>query len=73
MDGYQKRRLYTVDDLPHLLQLSQEQIDRLVRTGQLRSIRICGEIRYDSQEIDQLIQTYLQISKRKEPYVESLN
>jgi predicted DNA-binding transcriptional regulator AlpA len=53
------------DDLPGLLQLSQEQIDRLVSTGQLRPIRICGEVRFDSNELDALIETYKQIGKRK--------
>jgi hypothetical protein len=41
----------------------------LVSTGQLRTIRICGEVRFDSKEVGQLIETYNQIAKRKEENV----
>jgi hypothetical protein len=60
------RRLYAGADLPALLQLSAEQIDRLVKTGQLRQIRICGEVRFDSRDLDALIQAYKSIAQRKE-------
>lgn len=59
------RRLYVAGDLPALLQLTQEQIDHLVKTGQLRTIRICGEVRIDSHELEALIETYAQVAKRK--------
>lgn len=55
----QIRRLYEGADLPGLLRLSQEQIDWLVGTRQLQPLRICGEVRYDSRQIDDLINTYL--------------
>lgn len=58
-------RLYEPAELPALLQLSQDQIDQLVRTGQIRPIRICGVERIDSHEVDQLIDTYHQIAERK--------
>jgi hypothetical protein len=64
------RQLYQIRQLSDLLQLSTEQIDWLVTTGQLRTIRICGEIRFDSNEINQLIETYNQIAKRKKEYVQ---
>jgi hypothetical protein len=69
MSAASPRRLYVATELPTLLQLSQEQIDRLVGTGQLRSIRICGEIRFDSHELDALIETYKQIERRNNPHV----
>jgi hypothetical protein len=69
MSSASPRRLYAGSDLPALLQLTQEQIDRLVGTGQLRSIRICGEIRFDSHELDALIETYKQIERRNNPHV----
>jgi len=59
------RRLYVAGDLPALLQLTQGQIDDLVKTGQLRTIRICGEVRIDSHELEALIETYAQVAKRK--------
>jgi hypothetical protein len=58
-------RLYRPAELPTMLQLSQEQIDFLVRTGQLNSIRIAGEVRFDSRQLDALIDTYVQIAKRR--------
>jgi hypothetical protein len=64
------RRLYQIGQLPDLLQLSTEQIDWLVKTGQLRTIRICGEVRFDSTEVSQLIETYNQIAKRKQDHVQ---
>jgi hypothetical protein len=64
------RRLYQPAELPTVLQLSQEQINWLTNTGQLNPIRIAGEIRYDSRELDALIDTYLQIAKRKKTYVQ---
>ena len=59
------RRLYTRSELPHLLQLTQEQIDWLVSTRQLQPLQICGEIRFDSQDIDELIGTYKTTSSRR--------
>jgi hypothetical protein len=64
------RRLYQPTELPAVLHLSQDQIDWLVKTGQINPIRIAGEIRFDSRELDALIDTYIQIAKRKKTYVQ---
>lgn len=64
------RRLYTPAEIPTVLQLNQEQIDWLVKTGQLNPIRIASEVRFDSRELDALIETYKQISKRKKSHVQ---
>jgi hypothetical protein len=64
------RRLYQQTELPAVLQLSGEQIVWLVNTGQLNPIRIAGELRFDSREIDAVINTYIQIAKRKKTYVQ---
>ena len=64
------RRLYQIEQLPDLLQLRPDKVDWLVKTGQLRTIRICGEVRVDSNEVRQLIETYNQIARRKEEYVQ---
>jgi hypothetical protein len=58
-------RLYAGTELPALLRLTPEQVDRLINTGQLRPIRICGEVRFDSRELDALIETYKQVANRK--------
>lgn len=65
MAAPQDRRLYTGTELPALLRLTPEQVDRLINTGQLRPIRICGEVRFDSRELDELVETYKQIAQRK--------
>lgn len=59
------RRLLQASDISALLQLEPEQIDHLVATGQIQSILICGQVRFDSREINRLIETYLAVSKRK--------
>lgn len=70
METQTERRLYQIGQLPDLLQLSAPQIDWLVKTGQLRTIRICGEVRFDSHEVSELIATYHQIAKRKLDHVQ---
>jgi hypothetical protein len=70
MQTQTERRLYQIGQLPDVLQLSATQIDWLVNTGQLNPIRIAGEVRFDSRELDALINTYQQIAKRKKPYVQ---
>jgi hypothetical protein len=49
------RRLYQPMELPGILQLSQEEIDWLIRTGPLNPIRIAGPKRFDSRNVSQLI------------------
>lgn len=70
MNSQSERRLYQIEQLPDVMQLSDTQIDWLVSTGQLRAIRICGETRFDSNEVGELIATYHQIAKRKQDYVQ---
>jgi hypothetical protein len=72
MEAQTDRRLYQIEQLPDLLQLAPDKIDWLVKTGQLRTIRICGEIRFDSNEVCQLIETYNQIARRKDTHVQTL-
>lgn len=65
MAAPQDRRLYADADLSELLQLTQEQIDWLVSTRQLQPLKICGESRYDSRQIDHLIDSYLTTASRR--------
>ena len=64
-DPPSQRRLHRREELPGILGLSTEQVAQLERTGQLNPIRICGEERFDSKEVDALIETYRQIASRK--------
>lgn len=59
------RCLYGPQELPDLLRLSSEQVADLENTGQLTAILICGQKRYDSREVDALIDTYLRVAKRR--------
>ena len=70
MNSQSERRLYQIEQLPDVMQLDDTQIDWLVSTGQLRTIRICGEVRFDSNEVSELIETYTQIAKRKQHNVQ---
>jgi hypothetical protein len=70
MNTQTERRLYQIGQLPDVLQLSAPQVDWLVSTGQLRAIRICGETRFDSNEVSELIATYLQTAQRKLDHVQ---
>jgi hypothetical protein len=70
MPGTEAPRLLRKTDLMALLQLPEPQIKWLVDTQQIRTILLCGEERFDSRELDRLIQTYKQIAERKEPRVQ---
>ena len=59
------RRLYDQAEVCDVLQLETEQIDWLVKTRQLSALRICGQIRFDSRDVNELIETYKQTSTRK--------
>ena len=63
-----ERRLYDIAELPSLLKLSLNQVNSLIRTDQLRPLRICGEVRFDSKEVELLIETYQQISHRNKDH-----
>jgi hypothetical protein len=60
-----QRRLLQHAELPALLQLTQEQIDWLVNTRQLQPLQICGQTRFDSLDVDSLIQVYKTTAKRR--------
>lgn len=72
MNPHPDRLLYLEAELPEALQLTPDQINKLVRTGQLRPIRIAGETRFHSHELNALIETYKQIARRKEPHDHSI-
>lgn len=59
------RRLYMREDLPAVMSLSLQQIGTLIDTGQLTAIRICGEERFDSREVSELIATYIRVAGRR--------
>ena len=60
-----ERRLLQHAEVSALLPLTQAQIAWLVDTRQLQPILICGESLYDSNQIDNLINTYLKTASRR--------
>lgn len=60
-------RLLQRADVIASLQIPEDKIQWLIDTHQIRPLRLCGEERFDSRELDQLIETYKQIATRKDP------
>lgn len=70
MTSKPERRLYAQTDLPALLQLDGSKVEWLIKTGQLVPIHIAGEVRFDSMDLNSLIETYKQIATRRQSYVQ---
>jgi hypothetical protein len=65
------RRLLLRADLIALLQLPEPKVQWLINTHQIRALYLAGgEERFDSRDLDHLIDTYRQIAIRKGPHVE---
>jgi|GEM_PF-2282486 hypothetical protein len=61
----QPRRLHTKEEVKMLLHLNDEQVQFLINTRQITRILIAGEERFDSRDIDQLIDAYKATAKRR--------
>lgn len=59
------RRLHSREEVGMLLQLNEEQVQFLISTRQITRIRIAGEERIDSRDVEQLIEAYKATAKRK--------
>lgn len=60
-----QRRLLTHEEVQMQLTLNDDQVQFLIRTGQINRIRIAGEERFDSREIDGLIDSYRATAQRR--------
>jgi hypothetical protein len=65
MTGLTQRRLMAREELAALLQLSEPQVQQLIDTRQIQTIRICGEARFDSLDLYRLIETYKATAARR--------
>ena len=63
--GRVQRRLLTRQEATSQLQLSDEQFQLLINTRQITVIRITGEERFDSCDLDQLIDSYRATAARR--------
>jgi hypothetical protein len=60
-----QRRLLLQGDVQSLLQLSEDQVQQLINTRQITVIRITGEERFDSRDLERLIDTYKATALRR--------
>jgi len=65
MSTSSERHLLQHAEVSTLLQLTLEQIDWLVSTRQITPLRICGQLRFDSHDVYELIETYKQTSTKR--------
>jgi hypothetical protein len=63
--GIQYRRLLLREEVILLLQLNNDQVQLLINTRQINPIRIAGEERFDSRDIEQLIESYKTTASRR--------
>lgn len=59
------KRLMARSEVDRYLALSFDQVQSLIKTRQLTVIRIKGEDRFDSRELDLLIETYKKTAQRR--------
>ena len=65
MQSESQRRLLVRDDVLAILNLPDEKVQQLINTRQIQALRIAGEERFDSLDIDLLIDTYKNTSARR--------
>lgn len=65
MNLQQERRLLIRTEMLNLLQLSEAQLQQLIDTRQVLPIRITREERFDSKELNKLIDSYKRTAERR--------
>jgi hypothetical protein len=58
------KRLLKATEVGQVFGIDEAALQRLVLTGQLIELRICGEVRYDSDDIAELISTYKRVQRK---------
>lgn len=59
------RRLLLREDVIFRLQLSEDQVQQLINTRQLTTIRIASQERFDSLDLERLIDSYKTTASRR--------
>jgi len=59
------KRLMTRSEVDHYLALTYDQVQWFIDTRQITAIRIKGEDRFDSRQLDLLVETYKNTAQRK--------
>jgi hypothetical protein len=66
LPGYRPlRRLICREDLQEVLDLNQEQAEKLINTGQITAMSIVGQERFDIHQVDRLIAVYKTTAERR--------
>lgn len=60
-----QRRLLDRSELIYMLNLSEDKVEHLIDTRQVTPLRIEGEVRFDSMDIDNMIHTYRLTAQRR--------
>jgi hypothetical protein len=60
-----QRRLLRRGDLMALLQLQEHQLQHLVDSRQILALRVAGEERFDSEDLDRFIEAYKTTASRR--------
>lgn len=58
-------RLMTRSDVDRYLALAPDQVEWLIKTGQITVVRMRGEDRFDRRDLDLLIETYKKTAQRR--------
>ncbi len=59
------KRLMTRSEVEQYLSLSWDQVQSLISTGQIVAIRMKGEDRFDSRDLDLLVDEYKKTAQRR--------
>ena len=59
------RHLLELREVAGLLGLEVKDVEWLVATGQLTEVRVCGKRRFDSKDVDELIEMYKRVQARR--------
>ena len=65
MNTVSERRLLMRSDVLSTLQLTDDEIQQLINTRQIQPLRIAGNERFDSLDIDNLIDAYKATASRR--------
>ena len=58
MEGLSGTYLMDFDQVVAVLRLDPDDVRWLVATRQLKEIKLCGKVRYDSRDVSRLVETY---------------
>jgi hypothetical protein len=62
--GFLARYLMEFEQIVAALNLSPDDVRWLIATGQLKEVKLCGQVRYDSRDVFHLVDTYKKVQGR---------